>query len=109
MKPQIIDDVTIAFPARVTHLMPKYEDIPQEFRDRSSKWCRFQSDWFYGGINIVGLIPCEGIDTHLALRHLSAIQGSFEPKHEYKAAAVAYLASLWFTDESTWETIKGKV
>jgi len=38
----------------------------------------------------------EGIDVNMALRHLHAIQGSFEPKHEYKEAAVAYLASLWF-------------
>jgi hypothetical protein len=38
------------------------------------------------------------VDGELAIRHLQVIQASFEPKHEHKEAAVAYLASLWFTD-----------
>jgi len=40
----------------------------------------------------------EGVDGGLAIRHLQVIQASFEPKHEHKEAAVAYLASPWFTD-----------
>lgn len=108
-KPTVIDDATFAFPANVVKtLMPAMADIPEEFKTgyTSSKWIQFQSDWFYRGITRTGLITREGVDKHTALRHLGAIQGSFEPKHEHKEAAVAYLASLWFTDDSTWERVK---
>lgn len=101
-KPQPINDVTLAFPARVMDtLMPKYVDIPDEFKDfnnRDHKWLRFQSDWFFYGLKNLEITPKEGIDKDIALRHLAAIQGSFEPKHEHKESAVAYLASLWFED-----------
>ncbi|TXH09053.1 MAG: hypothetical protein E6R04_09235 [Spirochaetes bacterium] len=104
LKPQPVTDVTLAFPASVMMLMPKYEDIPEEFRDRnsSSKWIQFQRDWFFKGLKVSGLIPKKGIDLDTALRQLQAIQGSYEPKHEHKEACVAYLASLWFEESSTW-------
>jgi len=103
MKPVEIDSATAAFPASVAHLMPKREDIPAEFkRHNGTKWNRFAADWFFSGIKATGLIPKEGIDKNAALRHLSAIQRSFEPKHEHKESAVAYLASLWFDDKSVW-------
>lgn len=105
-KPTVIDDVTLAFPANVVKdLMPAYADIPAQFRPGSggnTMWNRFQSDWFYGGIQVSRMIPKPGIDKNVALRHLKAINGSYEPKHEHKEAAVAYLASLWFTEESVW-------
>lgn len=41
--------------------------------------------------------------TDKAFRHLAACQGSFEPKHEHKQAAVAWLASLWF-GEVIWKS-----
>jgi len=41
-------------------------------------------------------MPNDGIDQNKALRHIKAILGSFEPKHEHKEAAAAYLLSLWF-------------
>lgn len=99
-QPQVISDVDYAFPASVSHLMPAYEMLP---RNISPKWRAFQSDWFFKGIlSPGGMVPKSGIDKRAALRHLGAIQGSFEPKHEHKCAAVAYLASLWFDDSSTW-------
>lgn len=101
MTPQKIDDVDVAFPAKVSHLMPKFEEIPANYPNKS-KWLQFQSDWFYTGIKGKDLKVKEGIDKRDAIRHLQAIQGSFEPKHEHKEAAVAYLASLWFTEDSTW-------
>jgi hypothetical protein len=83
--------------------MPAYQDIPTEFRNGRTMWHKFQADWFYLGLeNTDGLIAKEGIDKAAALRHLRTIQGSFEPKHEHKEAGVAYLASKWFTPESTW-------
>jgi hypothetical protein len=109
-QPCVINDVTVVFPARVVgQLMPDMKDIPDAFKTDygpGKKWVKFQMDWFYGGITATGLVAREGIDKKLALRHLGAIQGSFEPKHEHKMAAVAYLASLWFTDDSTWERVK---
>lgn len=107
MKPnETLTDMDVAFPARVKHLMPPMADIPAEFHNGRGKWSKFQQDWFYSGLATLNLIPRDGIDLKIALRHLKAIQGSFEPKHEHKEAAVAYLASLWFTDDSTWTTNK---
>lgn len=103
MKPAEIDKATMMFPAHVADLMPKREDIPAEFkRHNGTKWNRFAADWFFSGIKSTGLIAKEGINKEQALMHLSAIQRSFEPKHEHKEAAVAYLASLWFDDKSVW-------
>ncbi len=93
-----------AFPARVSHLMPPYEEIPEEFLRGRNKWCDFQSDWFFHGVKNVKVKVKEGIDQKVAMRHLGCIQGSFEPRHEHKAAAVAYLASLWF-DDIQYETV----
>jgi len=94
-QPQEIDSAT-----RVARLLPAYGNIPKDFRDSigRNKWQRFQEDWFFEGLNRDRLVCKEGIDAKKALRHLAVIQGSFEPKHEHKRAAVAYLASLWFDD-----------
>jgi hypothetical protein len=97
--PVEVSDLDIAFPASVRHLLP---EAPRDFPNRQ-KWERFQSDWFGGGLKDVrDLKPKAGIDKTKALRHLKCIQGSFEPKHEDKVSAVAYLASLWFEADSTW-------
>lgn len=100
--PQPVDDLRIAFPAGVTDLMPRHEDIPEDFRrDRGEArpWIKFQLKWFFSGLPAGTKFSARsGIDRDAALRHLKAIQGSFEPKHEHKEAAVAYLASLWFEE-----------
>lgn len=99
-KPQPVEDVLLAFPARVAHLMPPREECEQalhEMPDRGRGWIEFQQRWFYEGLSPDTEFELrEGVDPATALRHLKAIQGSFEPKHEHKEAAVAYLASLWF-------------
>ena len=66
-------------------------------------WNQLQRDWFYHGLASLDLTPRQGVDAQKALRHLSAIQKSFESKHEHKEAAVAYLLSQWFEDEPKWE------
>lgn len=104
--PTEVNDLDIAFPATVRHLMPKYSEVPEEFQGNSSKWNRFFSDMFYRGIKNADLKPKEGIDKDKAMRHIRCVAGSFEPKHEHKEAAVAYLMSLWFDDSSTWERAK---
>lgn len=96
MKPQTVTDVQIAFAADVSSLMPAMDDIPVEFMSQRNTWVQFQQAWFYGGLPHVKFEMQPGIDQHLAIRHLQAIQSSFEPRHEHKEAAVAYLSSLWF-------------
>ena len=80
----------------VAELMPARKDIPEEFVMCSSNpWIKWQSKWMFEGIKSVPE-PKEGIDGRLAMRHLASIQRSWQPKHEHKVEAVAYLASLWF-------------
>jgi hypothetical protein len=108
--PQDIDRITMAFPASVRHLMPAYEEIPDEFRNLNSrsKWARMFSDWFYAGLKDIKTTPKPGIDSEKALRHVGTIMGSFEPKHEHKEAACAYLLSLWFDDVSYTVAERGR-
>jgi len=98
-KPQTVDQLTLVFPARITHLLPPYEEIPQEFkRLAGTPWNRWQARWFFKGLAPEDIpVTKSGIDFSTAMHHLATIQRSYEPKHEHKEAAVAYLASLWFS------------
>ena len=83
----------------ISKLMPEYNDIPAEFRswNNATPFNTWQSKWFYEGLKPEDMLKAKpGIDPDAAMRHLAAIQRSWEPKHEHKMAAVAYLASLWF-------------
>ncbi len=103
---QEVSDITLAFPANVSSLMPK--SIPEEFyRHPGTKWNKLFSDWFFNGLSSLKLVPKEGVDEKKALRHIRAIMGSFEPKHEEKEAAIAYLFSQWF-DDAEWVAQKRK-
>lgn len=98
-KPVTIDGARAAFPASVSDLMPPMEAIPDEFKNwHGTEWNRLFADWFYSGLKSLDLTPQPGIDKDAALRHIKTVMGSWEPKHEHKEAAVAYLLSLWFTD-----------
>jgi len=105
MKPQSVTDLEMSFPARIEHLMPPYSEIPQEFKDGHTKWNNLFSDWFFSGLSSLSITPKEGIKLEDARRHLHCVMGSFEPKHEHKEAACAYLMSLWFED-AKWEKKK---
>lgn len=108
-QPQDVTDLDMVFGTRAMALMPPYSEIPDEFRnmnDRTNPWLRLQRDWFYGGISRSQITPRDDVDLNRAVRHLKAIQGSFEPKHEHKEAGVAYLASLWFVDYSPAERVR---
>ncbi len=101
-----LDPISATFGAAdvpLSKLLPAYNDIPEEFRRGRTKWNRLFSDWFFGGLEKLELIPHEGIDKNRALIHIRAVMGSFEPKHEHKEAGVSYLLSQWFTDASTWK------
>lgn len=97
---QEISAPMLAFPASVKHLMPKYKDIPDEFKDwnNRNKWSKLVTTWFFRGLKSAKWTPKPGVDTNKALRHVGAIMGSFEPKHEHKEAACAFLLSEWFED-----------
>jgi hypothetical protein len=100
--PRPVDDVTLAFPASVmSALMPPYDVCVAglaELPDGGEQWRQFQRDWFYNGLpDTTQFWAVEGVDAEMAFRHLSAVQRSFEPKHQHKEAAVAYLASRWLT------------
>src|SRR4051794_30174804 len=89
-QPQEVDRVSVVFGgSNVRDLMPSYEEaeqglaaLPKGGRD----WIEFQQTWFYDGIpkGSMSADPVEGVDPDRAFRHLAAIQGSWEPKHEHK-------------------------
>lgn len=85
--------------ANMKDLLPPYDLIPIEFKRGHTKWNKIQSTWFFSGLpKGTQFIPVDGVDKSIAIRHLGAIQGSFEPKHEHKSAAVSWLMSLWFKE-----------
>ncbi len=102
--PTHVSDLDMVFPANVGHLMPAYDDelCAWTRTDEGRRWVKFQQDWFFKGLSGAVFTSKEGVDQRAALRHLKTVQGSFEPKHEHKEAAVAYLASRWF-DDVTYE------
>jgi hypothetical protein len=91
-----IDDATYAFPGSIAHLMPPVEIIPDEFFDRND-WADLASTWMFRGLADYSFNMKEGINGKKAFRHMEAIMRSFQPKHEYKIAAVGYLLSIWTT------------
>lgn len=97
IKPQKVTDLQIVFPAGLGTLMPKWEDIPEEFKDSygPNPWVRLAAKWFYEGVDGY-FVANKNIDISDATRHLKVLQASREFKHEHKEAAVAYLMSLWF-------------
>ena len=103
---QEIDDVMLSFPASVSHLMPKQEDIPEVYKDvRGTIWNKLFNDWFFCGVTDLQLTPCKGVDKEKALHHIRAIMGSFEPKHEHKERAVAFLFGEWF-ESPKWKRVE---
>lgn len=83
----------------MTKLMPPYREIPPEFGiygARSNNWEKLVGRWFGFGLKGVAWTSKPGVDTNKALRHAKAIMSSWDPKHEHKIAAVAFLLSLWF-------------
>lgn len=82
------------FPARALNLMPKLSEIPKYEGRRELE--HLASTWFSKGLKDVAFHAKEGVPGAAALRQLKCIMGSFEPKHEHKIAAVAFLINEWF-------------
>lgn len=97
----------LVFPARGAdpELLPALAQIPEEYRrpeasgdPEALRWAKFQSTWFSEGLPAtLQLYPRPGINAQQAFDHLSVLQGCYGSQHEHKAAAVAWLASRWFT------------
>lgn len=101
MKPLKVDNSDHIFGTHTSRLMPNMDDVPKEFKGfhANTKQNEIVSKWFFSGLpEGTKFIPKEGIDKNIALRHIGTILRSFEPKHEDKVAACAYLFSLWFDD-----------
>ena len=96
MKPIEVTDLELAFPAHVQRLMPENLAKIHADADYDPRWAHFADTWFARGADAALLHPRPGIDKTKALRHLKCIMGSYEPKHEHKMSAVAYLLGLWF-------------
>ncbi len=95
--PQPVDAITMAFPADIGHLMPAIGDIPLCFHAEETTWSDFQAAWFAFGLPEETVFHAKpGIDVDIAVGHLWCLQASYAYPHQHKAAAVAYLASLWF-------------
>lgn len=101
MKPVAVTGLEMAFGPEggIKKLLPPMSEIPEEFKRDHNPWCSVVSRWFFGGLTkeeVAAWAPKEDIDKDMALRHVKAALGSFEPKHEHKEAGCAYLLSLWF-------------
>lgn len=100
--PKDVTRADMAFGSRMADLLPAMTLIPEDFRNErgteARKWIGVQRKWFFEGVRRDDFVPRDGVDADKALAHIQAIQGSFEPKHEHKQAAVAWLMSRWFSD-----------
>lgn len=74
-----VKDVTnldMAFGSIAMKLMPKWEEIPDEFKDQpGTKWNKLFGAWFYAGLTKLELRPKKGVDKDKALRHIRTIMG----------------------------------
>ncbi len=89
----------LAFPADVLAMMPPYDHKLQYPRKRELQ--DLVSNWFFSGLKLKKVKPREGVDEKQALVHLKCVLGSFQPKHEHKIQAVAFLINEWFEEFTT--------
>ena len=83
--------------SKINEWIPPMEDIPEEFqRFKGSAWNEHFQVFFYRGVKGLEIIPVDGVDKAKAWAHIRVVMRSWEPKHEHKEAACAYLMSLWF-------------
>lgn len=103
-KPVAVSDLDVGMGARdMCVLLPQMKDIPEDFksffgRGEANKWVKIVDDMFFRGVKKIEIMPKEGVNSVIAMRHLKAILHSWESSHEHKTAGVAYLMSLWFDD-----------
>ncbi len=92
------------FAANVTDMMPEYKALPEEYAQMRHPWCQFASGLFFKGGDLRPLVAKPGVDKDKAIRHISTVLRSWEPKHEHKIGAVGFLFNEWFEGEPPKET-----
>jgi len=97
-KPKDVSRSDCAF-GNVNGLLPRWDEIPKEFKHGRTGWNSLASEWFFSGLDKGRLVAKDDIDANKAIAHLSTILRSFNPEHEHKEAGVAYLMSLWLKPE----------
>jgi len=101
---QGLTKIDIAFPTGVLECMPELSSIGAY--DKKRDYERVISDWFYVGLKSLDVVPREGVNQGAAIAHIKWVMGSFEPKHEHKIAACAWLLNEWFSEvtavSNTW-------
>ena len=98
--PIIVDQVNYAFPAHVIGiLIPEWQDLPEQFRDGNSGFEELASHACFNCVELKPEVVRVDVDLSAANRQLSAVSRSFEPAHQHKEAALAYLLSLWLRED----------
>lgn len=105
-KPQEVDEATFIFPSSVVGvLLPERHEIPEHFDMFSPKkahpWMDLIQGMFFGSYNEMWFSQRDGVDVTEAVRHISAVLRSFQPKHEHKVEGAAYLMSMWMKAVAT--------
>lgn len=99
MEPKEVSGLNFAFPSKVIELglLPKWEDIPEEFRREDNRWNTMANALFFGKAKLPEFK--EGIKRAVAGKHIAACLRSYEPKHEHKMAGVGWLLSQWVKEQ----------
>lgn len=100
--PQAVSGVDVAFGGDMRKLLPPMTEIPDQFKSSRNPWVECVSRWFFSGLSHPKFTMRGDIDQRVALSHIKAIIGSFDPAHEHKEAGCAYLMSLWF-EKVEWD------
>jgi hypothetical protein len=98
MTPTEVTDLDLAFPAGVIgKLLPEWDKIPAEYKKSTHPAVKLAEAWFYTGLSKdAEFEPRPNIDFKKAIRHISVVMRSYEPKQEHKMAGVAYLLDSFF-------------
>lgn len=113
LRPMKIDNKDVVFGpiGKIEEYMPKWTELPEDFRRErgdAKKWINIVDDlFFYGAKDIRCTVKDPTIEQRDIIRHISMLLSSFEPSHEHKTSAVAYLLSLW-CDDITYTTTPKK-
>ncbi len=86
----------VALPLEISHLLPPYEQIPDDFK-RGATWAnRVFTKLYYAGASMIPLCARPGVDKPRAVRHIRALMGACELERLRKESTVAFLIHQWF-------------
>jgi hypothetical protein len=99
-----ISALDVAFAANALDWMPKWDEIPDEFKRSGNEWNAIVNAWFFRGLSPkTEFVPRLGVDSKKALLVIKATMSSYAPRHEHKEAAVAYMLASWFVKVKRWK------